>query len=291
MKAIVELTATLLLACSVLAAPLEASTTSTSKSPSVPDQSDKSVDTADADDFSDLINAPPLGERDYEVGILTPPMMPPAWVHSCLLYNASRPAGSQVFAQRVVGQPAHVPCDSSAPEKFTRETILAAGWVRFWHTKVLVPVSQFARDGSSVLARDSTAAEQQQRQRNTAHADRAALAVERVGGTWTQTPSGMATAGAPRQRFTFELTGRVRDRREPQQHGKAMYDVREGEKGDCLQLEHHYDGFSSDHRGGHAVEELAAFVAPCAQKEFSWIWTEIPKEVYRSVMPPPEGEI
>jgi hypothetical protein len=188
--------------------------------------------------------------------------------------------GRQVFAQRIFGHPPHVPCNSSEANKFTRETILAAGWVRLWHTKLLVPVAEFVRNGSAlVLARGNTTLDD--------FGGAATLAVEPVGGSWTHTPGGVATAGTPRQTFTFEMEARNCDEREPAHYGTPLYDVREGETGGCLQVAKHSDGFESQHRDGHAVEELTAFVRPCQRKEFSWTWTEIPKEVYASVMAPP----
>jgi hypothetical protein len=281
-----ELTA-LLLAGPVLAAPLDPKVTNVPKTPTSQVQAAAAPDATEAEDFSDLVGSPLLGERDYEVGVLTPPNMPSAYVQSCLQYDATRKPGDQIFAQRIFGQPAHIPCNSSHPEKFTKETILAHGWVRFWHTKMLVPAAEFAKSGAAgavVLARGDQSWREHTGREDAERADRATLAVQPIGGTWTQTPGGMATAGTKGQRWTFELVGRVTDRRQPLQDHKAEYDVRNGEKGECLQLERHYDGFDGR---GHALEELAAFTRPCAHKEFSWVWTEIPQAVYEGVLTPP----
>jgi hypothetical protein len=91
-----------------------------------------------------------------------------------------------------------------------------------------------------------------------------------VGGTWTRTPGGMVTAGAPRERFALELAGRVRNRLEPRQYGNAMGDGRVPAAGAALRWVFERAPGRARGRGVDSV---------CEKKEFSWIWTEIPKEV------------
>jgi hypothetical protein len=240
--------------------------------------------------ISDPVGSQPLGTHSYEVGFLTPPFNPPANVPTCLQYKASLAQGDKVFTERPLGhpEPRPLPCNANEPHKATRETILGAGWVRFHNTKLLVPAAEFAKNSSLVLARGGESWDAHKGFRNDYYDGSATVAVEAVRGGETTTLGEVEKAGLPRQQFTFELVSSAgfawnfaKTNLSPQ------YDVRDGETGGCLQIVAHRDSFSSEHKGGHATETLGAVIMPCEKKTFSWTWTPIPVEVYKSVMAPP----
>jgi hypothetical protein len=239
MRIILEITAAFLLVTHLLAGP---------------------VDNAPAED------QPTLGDR-YEIGVLHGPATI-QYFNNCIAYAPAEK--DKFYSQYANFHDESFQCHKTG--NFSKEQILQFGFAMFPETKELVPVAEFAKNSSLVLAESS---ERLYKDVDWS-GDEMALKLEPFT-RGKQQANGTVSATKANQRFTFEFVGR------DEKHGMMpRYEIRVGESKNCLQYQKH-EYFSRSSR-----EILPAFVGSCVGY-FSWLWIPIPEEVLKEKLPAVAG--